>query len=99
MDATELMLRAAFTWAKANTVNDGLIKHSGPFEFAAAGRVRMVDRTTNCPHLWWADTGRLVTVSMSPGGRILVYVDACTGHHSMQLDMKLPREFWAEVGR
>ncbi len=94
MTKTEQMLRAAFTWALGATRSDGIIKHSGPFEFAAAGLVRVGVHTIDCPHLHWEATGRRVTVSMSPGGRVLHYVDAYTDHHSMQLDMKLPREFW-----
>lgn len=99
MSPTEQMLRAAFTWALVATRSDGLIKHSGPFVFAAAGRVKVGNLKIDGPHLNWEATGRRFTVSMSPAGRVLHYVDAYADHHSMQLDMKLPREFWTERRR
>ena len=93
MTKTEQMLRAAFVWALNATRSDGIIKHQGPFNFVAAGSVKIGDRTIHCPLLWWEDRGRRVTVSTSPGGRVLHYVDAYE-HHFARLEMKLPREFY-----
>lgn len=97
MNETELMLRAAFSWVKATTVSDGIIKHSHPLDFVASGPVKIGDRTMHLPHLRHEGQSRTVTVLMSLGGRVLHYVDAYE-HHSARLEMKLPREFWARAG-
>lgn len=96
MNETELMLRAAFTWAKATTVSDGIIKHTHPLDFVGSGPVTIGDRTIHCPHLRHEEVGRRVTVSMSPAGRVLHYVDAYDDH-SARLEMKLPRDFWTKA--
>lgn len=95
MSPTEQMLRAAFTWSMFHA-SEGLIKYGGPFVFVATGRVQIGDRTIDCPHLRWGAPGRIVTVSVSPAGRVLHYVDTYVDH-SFRLEMKLPREFWAEA--
>lgn len=95
MNETELMLRAAFTWVKANDTS-GMIKHAHSLDFVPSGSVKIGDRTIHCPHLRHEEPGRRVTVSMSPAGRVLHYVDAYEDH-SARLEMKLPRDFWKEA--
>ena len=90
----EAELRKAFTWALRTTASDGIIKHWNPLHFAASGSVRISDHTINCPHLWHEQPGRRVTVSISPKGRKLHYVETYADH-SMRLEITLPREFWA----
>lgn len=96
MSPTEQRLRAALFWALSTESGHDLIKHEGPFDFCATGKVKIGDRTTERPLLWWEDRGRVVTVSTSPAGRILHYVDAYADH-SFRLEMNLPREFWAQA--
>jgi hypothetical protein len=95
MNETELMLRAAFTWAKAHETS-GMIKHAHSLDFVASGPVKIGDRTMHRPHLRHDEPGRVVTVSTSPGGRRLHYVTE--GEHFVsRLEIALPREFWTDL--
>ncbi len=95
MNETELMLRAALAWARFRD-ESGYLADKIPLalDFIPNGPVKVLDHTTQRPHLRWVGDGRLVTVSTTPGGRVLRVVDAYLDHHSGTTEMRLPREFW-----
>lgn len=95
MNETELMLRAAFTWVKANDTS-GMIKHAHSLDFVPSGPVKIGDRTMHRPHLRHDEPGRVLTVSISPAGRRFHYV--IEGEHFLsRLDVALPRDFWTDL--
>lgn len=104
MSPTEIKLRAALTWARFQVEHDGVLdKIPHTLDYVPIGPVKVLDRTTRRPHLRWKgedtrfQTSRLVTVSTTPGGRVLRVVDTYADHHSATTEIRLPREFWPET--
>lgn len=94
MNETELMLRAAFTWVRANH-KSGMINYAHSLDFVASGAVKIGDRTMHRPHLRHDEPGRVLTVSISPAGRRFHYV--IEGEHFVsRMETALPREFWTK---
>lgn len=96
MTPTEIKLRAALVWIQHESRGGPIMRLPASLDFVPSGPVKVLDKTTVRPHLRWNGDGRLVTVSTTPGGRVLYVVDAYLDHHSATHSARLPREFWPE---